>query len=59
MRVQARGSFQNPGSMVSWNSGGEEGMGGDTGAVSHAMVSHPPGSCGSEPRNWLSLPWQP
>lgn len=47
--VQARGSFQNPGSMVGWNSGREEGFG-ETQEPWALPCLLPPGSCCSKPR---------
>lgn len=57
--VQALGSFQNPGSMVGWNSGREEGFG-ETQEPWALPCLLPPGSCCSKvPETGCPAPGSP
>lgn len=60
--VQTCGSFQNPGWTVGRNSGREEGVGKSSRSSGPHCAHSPtpaPGSCGSEPKDWVSLPGHP
>lgn len=59
VRVQMCGSFQNQAQRLAGTLAERRGLRGDPGAVGHAELNRPPGSCGFEPRTGCPSPGSP